>query len=458
MDLASLEDEALLHQVVRVPLTRSTCGRPCPVQLRVPRHSEYATVGEYFKMECPVIYCAQRPNVMWCKYSGGHCLPLETGPWQHTGWEDKDQGSVFTLHFEPVYPSDNGSYSCSIYFNSEVINSNIIALHVTDPLREVSPVSEKKPHCFEMLAFWVMLPVQTLTLSGKRFSCRAFEWGNACWCGRLGFSKEWRKEGQEGMARGIQTRHKSEYFLESRCSGMDWNQMTQSNSLPMTEINTTLFIQMGAKALLCCPAISMTEAVLISWVIAPRGQPPCRISYRVNTKNNEANCTDRRITWASTPDQSPDILIDAVALDHDGLYSCEIITPSGNIQKSHDLQVLVPPAVTLIPGENRTAVCEAIAGKPAVQIFWTPDGDHITKKESHSNGTVTVRSTYHWEQKNVSAVFCFVSHPTGNQTLFIELNQGVTSMLHSLLIILYVKFSLIGIILLILGFVFFLKR
>ena len=84
----------------------------------------------------------------------------------------------------------------------------------------------------------------------------------------------------------------------------------------------------------------------------------------------------------------------------------------------------MPPTVSLLPGENRTAVCEAIAGKPAAQIFWTPDGDHVTKKESHSNGTVTVRSTYHWEQNNVSAVFCFVSHPTGNLTLSIELNQG----------------------------------
>ncbi|CAO2631868.1 B- and T-lymphocyte attenuator [Lemmus lemmus] len=104
--------------------------KPCPVQLRVLRHPEYATVGESFKMECPVTYCAQRPNVTWCKYSGGNCLPLEIGPRQHTGWEDQDQVSVFTLHFEPVHPSDNGSYSCSTDYNSEVMDSNIITLHV----------------------------------------------------------------------------------------------------------------------------------------------------------------------------------------------------------------------------------------------------------------------------------------------------------------------------------------
>ena len=80
-------------------------------------------------MECPVAYCAQRPNMTWCKYSGQNCLPLEIGPRQRTGWED--HGSAFTLHFEPVYPSDDGSYSCSVNINSEIINSNIITLSVT---------------------------------------------------------------------------------------------------------------------------------------------------------------------------------------------------------------------------------------------------------------------------------------------------------------------------------------
>lgn len=84
----------------------------------------------------------------------------------------------------------------------------------------------------------------------------------------------------------------------------------------------------------------------------------------------------------------------------------------------------VPPEVTYFPGKNRTAVCEAMAGKPAAQISWTPDGDCVTKSESHSNGTVTVRSTCHWEQNNVSVVSCLVSHSTGNQSLSIELSRG----------------------------------
>ena len=98
---------------------------------------------------------------------------------------------------------------------------------------------------------------------------------------------------------------------------------------------------MGTMAMLCCPAISKTNAVLIAWVITLIGQPPCRISSKVETKDiNKTNCTDRRITGASIPDQSLDLLIYAVALDHDGLYSYDRATLKGNFQKKHDLHLL----------------------------------------------------------------------------------------------------------------------
>lgn len=212
-------------------------------------------------------------------------------------------------------------------------------------------------------------------------------------------------------------------MAESSCT--DKNQSTQNSSSPMAEVNTMVSVQMGTKAQLCCPSIPLKKAVLITWTIMPRGQPSCIIAYKVDTmETNETNCSGRNITWVFTPDLSPDLQISAVALQHEGNYSCEIATPEGNFQKVYDLQVLVPPEVTYSPGKNRTAVCEAVAGKPAAQISWTPDGDCVTQDESHSNGTVTVRSTCHWEQNNVSAVSCFVSHLTGNQTLFIDLSRG----------------------------------
>ncbi|XP_035299439.1 cell surface glycoprotein CD200 receptor 2-like isoform X1 [Cricetulus griseus] len=250
------------------------------------------------------------------------------------------------------------------------------------------------------------------------------------------------------------------YIHDYRCIIRNSKEGDGSRCTPTNEDSAPVSVLMGTKALLCCPPISWTKpVVLITWKITLRGQPPCKIFYNVETKEiGEVNCTDRRITWAFTPDQSPDLQINTVALSHEGHYLCQMASPEGHFKQIHDLQVLVPPEVTLIPGEKRAAVCEAIAGKPAAQISWTPDGYHVTKNESHSNGTVTVRSTYHGEHSNVSAVFCFVSHPTGNQTLSIELNQGVTSPLHSLLTILYAKLSLLGIILLILGFAFLQKR
>ncbi|XP_029326177.1 cell surface glycoprotein CD200 receptor 5-like [Mus caroli] len=237
-------------------------------------------------------------------------------------------------------------------------------------------------------------------------------------------------------------------------------QTTQNNSPgPVTVVNTTVSVQMGSKALLCCFSTSPTKAVLITWIIKHRDLPSCTMLYKVDTKTNETNCLGRNITWASTPDHSPELQISAVALQHEGNYFCEMVTPEGNFERVYDLQVLVPPEVTYFPGKNRSAVCEAMAGKPAAQISWTPDGDCVTKSESHSNGTVTVRSTCHWEQNNVSVVSCVVSHLTGNRTLSIELSRGgSTATTASLLTILYVKMVLLGIILLHVGFVFFQKR
>ncbi|EGW03430.1 Cell surface glycoprotein CD200 receptor 1 [Cricetulus griseus] len=159
----------------------------------------------------------------------------------------------------------------------------------------------------------------------------------------------------------------------------------------------------GEKRAAVCEAIAGKPAAQISWT--PDG-------YHVTKNESHSNGT---VTVRSTYHG-----------EHSNVSAvfCFVSHPTGNQTLSTELNKGVPPEVTLIPGEKRAAVCEAIAGKPAAQISWTPDGYHVTKNESHSNGTVTVRSTYHGEHSNVSAVFCFVSHPTGNQTLSIELNQG----------------------------------
>jgi hypothetical protein len=104
----------------------------CPVQLTITRNSKQsARTGELFKIQCPVKYCVHRPNVTWCKHNGTICVPLEVSPQLYTSWEENQSVPVFVLHFKPIHLSDNGSYSCSTNFNSQVINSHSVTIHVT---------------------------------------------------------------------------------------------------------------------------------------------------------------------------------------------------------------------------------------------------------------------------------------------------------------------------------------
>ncbi|XP_047547421.1 cell surface glycoprotein CD200 receptor 1-like [Lutra lutra] len=232
--------------------------------------------------------------------------------------------------------------------------------------------------------------------------------------------------------------------------------------IPPTEANTFLSIPVDTKAVLLCPP-DIPTALVVTWTISSRDQPPCTRAYRRdNNETSERNCTDARISWQSRPDQNPALQIDPVAITHDGYYRCEVAAPDGHFGHTYCLRVLVPPKVTLFRGSNGTIVCRAAAGKPSAQIFWTPGGDCHTEEEPLGNGTVTVQSTCHWEDRQVSNVFCSVSHLTGNKNLSFNLNfnlnQGVITLeflAPDLLIILYVKFSLFLVILVTVGFIYF---
>ncbi|XP_011828495.1 PREDICTED: cell surface glycoprotein CD200 receptor 2 isoform X1 [Mandrillus leucophaeus] len=245
----------------------------------------------------------------------------------------------------------------------------------------------------------------------------------------------------------------------SSSSCMDGKQMTQNYSKMSAEGNISQPVLMDTNAMLCCPPIEFRNLIVIVWEIIIRGQPSCTKAYRKETnETKETNCTDERITWVSTPDQNSDLQIHPVAITHDGYYRCIMATPDGNFHRGYHLQVLVTPEVTLFQSRNRTAVCKAVAGKPAAQISWIPEGDCATKHEYWGNGTVTVESMCHWGGHNASTVTCHVSHLTGNKSLYIKLNSGLRtsgSPALDLLIILYVKLSLFVVILVTTGFVFF---
>ncbi|XP_061049059.1 cell surface glycoprotein CD200 receptor 1-like [Eubalaena glacialis] len=234
----------------------------------------------------------------------------------------------------------------------------------------------------------------------------------------------------------------------------------QSTVTPPAEVNTSLSVLVGTKAVLSCPPVLWTSMLLTTWEIVLRDKLPCFRAFRGDTNETKGgNCTDERITWASRLNENPALQIDPVAITHDGYYRCQMVTPDGNFHHGYHLQVLVPPEVTLVQTENGTAVCKAVAGKPAAQISWTPEGDCVTEQKRHwGNGTVTIQSTCYWEGRHVPNVSCSVFHLTGNKSLSIELDQGVRTLrfpASALLIILYVKFSLFLVILVTVGFIYF---
>ncbi|KAM4887261.1 B- and T-lymphocyte attenuator [Thomomys bottae] len=105
----------------------------CEVQLYVKRHLVHKVLaGEPFRMECPVEYCARRPDVNWCKINGTECLPLGDILQSYTSWEEKKNISIFILHFEPVLSRHNGSYRCFVNLSQHFITSHSIAIHVTE--------------------------------------------------------------------------------------------------------------------------------------------------------------------------------------------------------------------------------------------------------------------------------------------------------------------------------------
>ncbi|XP_058411762.1 B- and T-lymphocyte attenuator [Diceros bicornis minor] len=107
--------------------------KPCDVQLYIKRYSIHTvSAGNPLQLECPVKYCANRPNVTWCKLEGKSCSYLGNTPQRHTSWEVRNNSSIFVLHFDQVLVSDNGSYRCSVNIPSGLIASHSVTINVTE--------------------------------------------------------------------------------------------------------------------------------------------------------------------------------------------------------------------------------------------------------------------------------------------------------------------------------------
>ncbi|XP_075399066.1 cell surface glycoprotein CD200 receptor 1-like [Tenrec ecaudatus] len=171
--------------------------------------------------------------------------------------------------------------------------------------------------------------------------------------------------------------------------------------------------------------IPVTTGYLSTWKILLRDNTSCYRAYRRDgNETKETNCAVKGISWVSSPEQPLALHIDPVTTRHDGSYTCEITYSGGNFHRDYDLRVLVPPEVSLVETEPGTALCQALSGKPAAQISWTPEGNCDSEKVTRDHGTVSVRSSCRWKDSNVSTVICSVSHVTGNRNLSLELHPG----------------------------------
>uniref|UniRef100_A0AC11AKM7 Uncharacterized protein n=1 Tax=Ovis aries TaxID=9940 RepID=A0AC11AKM7_SHEEP len=152
--------------------------------------------------------------------------------------------------------------------------------------------------------------------------------------------------------------------------------------------------QNNTKAVLTCPPVQW-PSVLVTWEIVLRDKQLCFRAYRRDTNQTTGgNCTDKRITWASGPDENPALQIGPVAITHDGNYTCQIATSNGNFQHEYHLQVLGAPEVFLVLIEKGTAVCKEVSEKLPAQTSRTPEGDCVTEQEPYwGKGTATVQST-----------------------------------------------------------------
>ncbi|XP_055965111.1 cell surface glycoprotein CD200 receptor 1 [Sorex fumeus] len=223
------------------------------------------------------------------------------------------------------------------------------------------------------------------------------------------------------------------------------------------EVHSSETVFVGAKVVLSCCPTSSPHLVLATWKIDLGGKVNCTIAYKEDKNKTSNNCSDNRVTWTSRPDQNPALQIDPVAISHKGKYTCELVIPDGNLQRSYNLQVLVPPEVTAWT-EQRNAVCRAAAaGKSTTQISWAPEGACATTEEQQHQGneTVTVQSTCYLAENNLSTVNCSVFYLSSSWTIPIQLQRSQGG--NSLGTILSCAISPILIILTIMGSILFLK-
>ncbi|XP_078245961.1 B- and T-lymphocyte attenuator isoform X4 [Pogona vitticeps] len=107
----------LLMLMVDEPWASADKKENCTICISVPRGTKYyACSGDSVTIECPVMYCQEKPLVHWYRYSKENktFFALPHGERHTVSWTNENNFNVFskTLNFPSVNKNDSGLYRC----------------------------------------------------------------------------------------------------------------------------------------------------------------------------------------------------------------------------------------------------------------------------------------------------------------------------------------------------------
>ncbi|XP_069800686.1 nectin-3-like protein isoform X2 [Dendropsophus ebraccatus] len=169
-------------------------------------------------------------------------------------------------------------------------------------------------------------------------------------------------------------------------------------------VPNVVYARLGSPETLECHTDTKEEIKQITWEMqAMGGASVTFLTYRTDTGPIYQDTYGQRVRYKGVGNKDGSIEIYNVTLADEGVYKCVFTTfPSGNTEKTIQLQVLVLPSVrqeliqdVRTPCRNMVVECLASLAKPPAEIQWITHGINYTSIEdniTHSNGTVSTRS------------------------------------------------------------------
>ncbi|XP_072325099.1 nectin-1-like [Scyliorhinus torazame] len=203
-----------------------------------------------------------------------------------------------------------------------------------------------------------------------------------------------------------------------------------SNNAP----DRTLTALVGTEVLLPCEATtpnttSNTALVQLSWKKGTEEKTFAIYNPKLGMNVSDKRYSSRIILRNNNNLQDGSILLKALELQDEGMYTCEVnIFPYGIQTYTMNLTIVVSPRnrATKVPAqaglsEVPVANCTSADGNPAAKIRWISNlhGNWTTAQSENNNGTKTVTSLYKvapTHSADGQTVTCVISHPASNST------------------------------------------